>query len=386
MTWRGPTYRTVGGERISGVWCHVWQRVRTDGEYFPEDLFVFADGEVRFGQWPQPSGAGGVDGLQRMLASGRITLTRPGAPDLPPGPPTWGSRRSEALTPEGFLQEVADEIEVLNGRPDSAKRCWDAIQRYHQDPTEANRGLLRDAYLAVPPHRRIYVLGDMDRQDQPLRILLTDIGTPVPGDGPMVTAEMHQDVLEYFRRGDRGAAQATEQRAVRHADDPTGPGRPAIISHETVYPRGWPQTLDLFVLRNEYPATVHFAQERYPSVLHGYWALSAADPRDRVAIRDTASAREAHDRGGAAARRTGWAAMRPAVMAGLLRGKFTQHPELAAILLATGDAPISYTGLSDSPYWRDVPDLRGRNWMGRLLELTRAELLAQQVLANLSDR
>jgi len=78
--------------------------------------------------------------------------------------------------------------------------------------------------------------------------------------------------------------------------------------------------------------------ERYPSVLHGYWALSAADPRDRAAIRDTASAREAHDRGGAAARRTGWAAMRPAVMAGLLRGKFTQHPELAAILLATGDA------------------------------------------------
>jgi predicted NAD-dependent protein-ADP-ribosyltransferase YbiA (DUF1768 family) len=140
------------------------------------------------------------------------------------------------------------------------------------------------------------------------------------------------------------------------------------------------------VLRNEYPVTVHFAQERYPSVLHGYWALSAADPRDRAAIRDAISAREAHDLGGAAARRTDWAAMRPAIMAGLLRAKFTQHPEHAQILLATGEATISYTGLSDSPYWRDVPDQRGRNWMGRLLELTRAELHAQQTLADLSDR
>jgi hypothetical protein len=58
-------------------------------------------------------------------------------------------------------------------------------------------------------------------------------------------------------------------------------------------PQGWPDTLDLFVLRNEYPATVHFAQEHYPSVLHGYWTLSAADPRDRAAIRDATSAREA---------------------------------------------------------------------------------------------
>lgn len=35
---------------------------------------------------------------------------------------------------------------------------------------------------------------------------------------------------------------------------------------------------------------------------------------------------------------------------------------------------------SDSPFRRDVPDGRGRNWMGRLLELTRSELVAQQLL------
>ncbi|WP_445276325.1 hypothetical protein, partial [Streptomyces drozdowiczii] len=26
MTWRGPTYRMVDGERIDGVWCHIWRR------------------------------------------------------------------------------------------------------------------------------------------------------------------------------------------------------------------------------------------------------------------------------------------------------------------------------------------------------------------------
>jgi predicted NAD-dependent protein-ADP-ribosyltransferase YbiA (DUF1768 family) len=73
--------------------------------------------------------------------------------------------------------------------------------------------------------------------------------------------------------------------------------------------------------------------------------------------------------------------VRLAVMTGLLRAKFAQHIELAEILVSTGDATIRYTGLSDSPFWRDAPDSRGRNWMGRLLELTRFELVAQQALA-----
>ncbi len=67
-------------------------------------------------------------------------------------------------------------------------------------------------------------------------------------------------------------------------------------------------------------------------------------------------------------------------MRGLLEAKFTQHPALAEILLDTGDSRISYTGLSDSPFWRDIPDHRGRNWMGRLLELTRSELVIQRTL------
>ncbi|GAA5006729.1 hypothetical protein GCM10025734_47100 [Kitasatospora paranensis] len=369
----------MDGERIDGAWCHVWQRSRWDAEYYLDDLIVFADGSVRCQERTD------LAGLEKLLASGRIAVPRPGAPDLPDEPSKWRSRRGEPLTPDGFLSEVADKIEELNGRPSTGQRCWEAIRRYQQEPDQPNRALLRDAYLAVPPHRRIHVLGDMDLQDRPLRILLTDVGEAVDGDGPVVTADMHQETLDYFRRGDEGVAREQERRAVQHADDPTGPGRAAVTSHQTVYPQGWPEALGLFVLRNDYPAQIAFAGELYSSVVHGYWALSAAGAADRRHIQEAASGREAHDLGGRSVRRADWAAIRLAVMGGLLRAKFTQHPELAEVLLSTGDATISYTGFSDSPFWRDVPDGRGRNWMGRLLELVRSELLAEQSLGSHRD-
>ncbi|MEV8531875.1 NADAR family protein [Streptomyces sp. NPDC051211] len=335
MTWRGPTYRVVDGERIEGLWRHVWRR-GWSGTYYVDDLLVFADGAIGCEELTD------IAGLGRLLASGRISATEPGRGDLPVEPSKWRSRRGEPLTPEGFVLEVADRIEALNGRPTTADRCWDAIRRYRDEPTESNRLALRQAYRNVPPHRRIHVLGDMDRQDRPLRILATDIGQPVDGDGPVVTAFMHQQTLDYFIRAD-GAA-STER--IRYPDDPVGPSRPALTLHETVHPQGWPETLDLFVLRNEYPSAVVIGNETYPSVTEAYASLTGhEDP----------------------------SAIRLSLMADLLRAKFAQHAELAEILLSTGDARLSYTGSSVSSFWRDAPD--GRNWLGRLLELVRSELV-----------
>ncbi|MEU2021503.1 NADAR family protein [Streptomyces sp. NPDC016469] len=374
MTWRGPAYRMVDGERIDGAWCHIWRRNQTGGEYYLDDLIVFADGRITCGERTD------LAGLAKKLAAGRWAVTDPDAPPFPDPPSKWQSRSGEPLTPEGFLLDVADRIEALNQRPTARQRCWDAIRQYEQQPTEANRELLRAAYLAVPAHLRVYVLGDMDRQDRPLRILLTDIGEAVDGDGPVVTAEMHRGVLDYFARADKAVRDEQERRAVQHADDPVEAGRPALVSHETVYPQGWPDEPGLFVLRNDFPAAIEFAGDAYASVQHAYWALAAADAADRSGIRGAASGKDAQDLGGRVSRRSDWPDVRLAVMAGLLRAKFTQHPDLAEVLLSTGDARISYTGFADSPFWRDVPDDRGRNWMGRLLELTRSELLARQLL------
>ncbi|MCI3275574.1 NADAR family protein [Streptomyces cylindrosporus] len=373
MGWRGPTYRTVDGERIGGTWCHVWRRHRGSDEYFVEDLVVFADGAVGCGELTD------LAGLERMLAAGRIAVTDPATPPREEPAGRWASRSGGPLTPESFLAEVADRIEELAGRPTAVQRCREAVGRFRKTPTEANRGRLREAYLAIPAHLRIFCLGDMDRQDRPLRILLTDIGEPVDGDGPVVTAEMHQDALDYFKHEDEAVEGERAAQAVRHADDPTAPGRPAVVLHETYFPNGRPADPGLSALRNDFPAPVRWAGDIYPSVLHGYWALSVAEEADRVTVRDAPTPREAHELGSRAARRDDWTAVRLGVMAGLLRAKFTQHPELAEILLGTGDATIAYTGYSESPYWRDTRDRGGRNWTGRLLELVRAELLAGRV-------
>ncbi|MDN3022065.1 NADAR family protein [Streptomyces sp. S.PB5] len=341
MTWRGPTHRTVDGERVDGVWCHVWRRYPLSDVYYVDDLFVYADGAIKCG------GPDLIDlaGLERRLAKGAVAVHDPGAPPDEP-PSRWGARY-QLCTPESFLLEVADRIDELSGRPTTAQRCHAAIRHYRQEPTEQSREALREAYLAIPAHNRVYVLGDMDRQDRPLRILLTDVGEAVDGDGPVVTEQMHRDVLEYFDEGDHGV---TERKAPVYADDPVEAVPAPIVLHNIVYPRGWPEELDLFVLRNNYPAEIHYAGATYSSVHDAYWTLAERHQGDD------------------------WPDVRLAVMAGLLRAKFTQHPDLAEFLLDTGNATLSYIDHDESPYWRDAGARGGRNWVGRLLELVRSEL------------
>ncbi|WP_405678011.1 NADAR family protein [Streptomyces sp. NBC_00048] len=374
MTWRRPTFRISDGQTIAGAWCLVWRRHELLDEHYPEHLFVYADGRITLGQYA----ATDLAGLAEQLASGKTALDRPDAREWPAEPSKWESRSPEPRTDESFLLEVADEIARLAGRPSAGDRLWEAIRCYQRETTEANRSLLRAAYLAVPAHLRVYVLGDMDRQDRPLRILVTDLGQSVDGDGPVVTEAMHRDARAYFTDRDRDVALAEEQQAVRYADDPAGAPQPPVVLYETTYPRGWPDELGDFALRNDYDAPFTYEGETYPTVAHGYWARSAAGRDDHDRVRAAVTAREAQETGGRAARREDWSGARLAVMAGLLRAKFDQHPRLAQVLLATGEAPIVYTGISEAPFWRDEGPRGGRNWTGRLLELVRSELRAER--------
>lgn len=130
-------------------------------------------------------------------------------------------------------------------------------------------------------------------------------------------------------------------------------------------------------LRSDFPAPVDVGRVIYPTVEHAYWALSTADPAAHDLVRQAESVREARATAERAARREGWATARVAVMASLLRAKFTQHPELADLLLETRDARLLY-GSSGSSFWQSGGADGGRNWMGRLLELVRSELAAQR--------
>jgi predicted NAD-dependent protein-ADP-ribosyltransferase YbiA (DUF1768 family) len=322
------TYRDVDGERVEGTWRHIF--TRNMDIYFLTDLMIYADGAI-------DCGAGGLtdlDGLREQLRCGRVaTALEDGAQASAHHLAGW--RFAEPRTwvdADMLLGEVADEIDRLNGRPDSTDRCLAAVKTYLADMTEENRLAVRDRYLAIPEHLRTYALGDMDRKDAPLRILITELGEPLHGrpDGPVVTQDKRTGAIEYFRERDLSIAR---WEARTPADGPEQAQTPTLTIYRTVYPQGWPQPPGIEVLQNDYPAAITVEDRSYPSVTHAYWALSTSDPGFRDQIAAAPRGYDATELAEHAPRRTGWPAARLAVMAALLRAKFTQHPPLAQTLL-----------------------------------------------------
>lgn len=365
--WR-RTWRDVDGVRVEGTWRPVF--TRTMDSYHLTDLLVFADGAIDCGT----GGLTDLDGLRDALRRGAVATA------LDEG--KWASAHHVAswrlaeprtrLTAEMLLGEIADEIDRLNNRPDSTARCLAALNTYLSDMSQANQAELREKYLAIPAHMREFALGDMDHKDRPLRVLITAVGEPMPPppDGQIVTAQMQSRAVEYFRTRDIAFA---EWRARVPADGPETPTAATLTLYQTVYPKGWPENPGVKALQNDYPATISVNGRSYPTVAHAYWALSTVDPAWHDQIADAPRGYDAAKLAEQAPRRGNWAAARLAVMARLLRAKYTQHPDLADTLLATEDSRIIYTGL-DSAYWVAGGNPGGTNWIGRLLELIRSEL------------
>ncbi|MEU8818423.1 hypothetical protein [Actinoplanes sp. NPDC048796] len=206
----------VGDDVIEGRQRLVF--VNRGDHYALSTLGVFADGVVlwRFGSTD-------LDGLRAAFDDGTLTLTPPeGASLIIAGTARGTVPALESwLTPEMVIGELADELDDLNDRPDSSRRCWNALLAYAAAPTRANLEIVRELYRAVPEHRRIYMLGDMDQNDVPVRILLADPGATIPARHPdhtlTVTPELREQALGYFRRSEAGVA---ESRAQRVADGP----------------------------------------------------------------------------------------------------------------------------------------------------------------------
>lgn len=361
--------REIDGERINGVTRHVF--IRNGKDYFLTDLLIYADGSIYCGEWVD------LDGLRDKLASGWVaTSFEAGARAFAHHVGSWRfSDPRSGMKPEWLLGEVADEIDKLNGRPDSTDRCLLALDRYLHSRVEENRAALCAAYEAIPGHLRCYALGDMDRKDMPLKILCAGIGGQVETYSGLrtVTEEMHGRALEYFA-GRQAAREEQKQRA--YPDGPEDPESPTVHLNQAVYPTGGPENPGRLALRNEYPAPVTVDSVTYPTVVHAYWALAAADPETAERIRSSDRPYDAEQLARQAVIRADWPAVRTAVMARLLRAKFAQHPQLAETLLATGDGRIEYTDLG-SGYW-NAGRGHGRNWMGRLLEMIRSEIALQR--------
>ncbi|GIE31252.1 hypothetical protein Ait01nite_042970 [Actinoplanes italicus] len=371
------TWRRVDGDVVHGLQRLIYEgqydhilRVR---RYRMVPLMYFADGHVTWGVGSTTD----LDGLREALSDGTLTLDPPegtevSVPGL--GVVTAGSRENP-LTVEALLADIADDLARLAGRHHSSRLAYDAFLAYAADPTDAALATARERYLAIPGDRRIYFLGDMDQNDVPVRVLLAAPGESIEGRDPgsvvAVTSETREWALEYFREQARAFDRSVARRS---ADGPEIATTAPFIVRWTGYPNGWPEPPGPEVLQNDYPALVVHGGREYRSVTHAYWALSTDDPRQHDLIAAAGRAAEAEALGRDAPRRGDWADARLGLMGALLRDKFRRHPAMAATLLGTGDARILYRP-SDSRYWATGDN--ASNWMGRLLEVVRSELVAE---------
>lgn len=373
MPYYNRTYRLEDGERIEGSWRHVFIE---NGNYFLADLKVYADGMIDC--W----GLVDLATFREKVAEGWVATSLPqGAHASVHLLADWRFDEPHFwLTPEQLIAEVADEIEHLAGRPTSEDRCRAALDLYLEEPSDAHRAALRDAYFAVPEHLRRFLLGDMDSKDYPLRTLITPVGEALAGGFPgddedIVEPSDHEAALAYFhgRAEQRRQAKSTTQ---PWDDDPIA-SDPSVIRFDQ-HDGGHPY------LATDYPASIRITEGAFPTVEHAYWALATADRDMREKIAHAPSAREARQLGQDAPHRADWNVVRLAVMLRLLREKFRQHPDLAAQLLATGDGRlINGASFNPSRYWGTFGK-DGRNWLGRVLEVVRAEL-RESADASVSD-
>ncbi len=72
-----------------------------------------------------------------------------------------------------------------------------------------------------------------------------------------------------------------------------------------------------------------------------------------------------------------WEGVKDQVMLEAVRAKFTQHEDLKATLLGTGDAVLVEHTANDS-YWGDGGDGSGKNRLGQILMQVREELRGQR--------
>ncbi len=113
----------------------------------------------------------------------------------------------------------------------------------------------------------------------------------------------------------------------------------------------------------------------WPTSEHYFQAQKFAGTPHEEAIRRTDSPMIAAKMGRDRSKplRMDWEAVKDEIMLKAVRAKFTQHKDLAKILLNTGSALIvEHTG--NDNYWGDGGHGRGKNMLGQILMRVREEL------------
>jgi ribA/ribD-fused uncharacterized protein len=123
---------------------------------------------------------------------------------------------------------------------------------------------------------------------------------------------------------------------------------------------------------------IHLNGKSWPTSEHYFQAQKFRGTEHEEAVRLCKTAREAANLGRSRKLplRRDWESVKDRVMLEAVRAKFTQHEDLKAVLLGTGDATLVEHTANDS-YWGDGGDGSGKNRLGQILMEVRDELRAQ---------
>ena len=145
-----------------------------------------------------------------------------------------------------------------------------------------------------------------------------------------------------------------------------------------------PAVINFYSTAGEYGCFSNFSRhpvflkgKRWPTSEHYFQAQKFAGTEHEEQVRLAGKSRLAAEMGRDRRRplRRDWESVKDDVMREAVRAKFTQHDDLKATLLQTGDALLVEHTANDA-YWGDGGDGRGKNMLGRILIEVRAELRA----------
>lgn len=128
-------------------------------------------------------------------------------------------------------------------------------------------------------------------------------------------------------------------------------------------------------LSNFFPCRIDWEGITYPSVEHAYQASKTLDQKERRQIANLPTPGKAKRAGQKLEIRPDWEEVKISVMESLVRQKFTRHPLLKRLLLATGNQEIQEGNTWNDTFWGvSLSTGEGRNELGKILMRVRREL------------
>lgn len=131
-----------------------------------------------------------------------------------------------------------------------------------------------------------------------------------------------------------------------------------------------------FFLSNFFIKEIKYAGMTWRSAEHAYQATKTSDQVEMLAIKMAPTAGKAKRMGAKCSIRHDWELVKVGIMRDIVRAKFSD-PELAGLLLATGDAELVEGNSWNDFLWGCVlvnGEWEGRNMLGRILMEVRQEL------------